>query len=62
MNKEYNKISEVHFLDIEENIEYLDLINTVIETAFKEENLINSNIYINIILTNPENIKQTNKQ
>ena len=57
-----NKITEVHFLDIEENSQYVDLINKVIETAFKEEKLENKNVYINIILTNPENIRMTNKK
>ena len=57
-----NKITEVHFLDIEENSKYVDLINKVIETAFKEEKLENKNVYINIILTNPENIRMTNKK
>ena len=57
-----NEITQIHFLDIEENNKYLELINTVIEEAFKEENLIDKNIYINIILTNPENIRKTNKQ
>lgn len=57
-----NKITEVHFLDINKNNDYLELINTVMETAFKEENLNNKNVYINIILTNPENIRKTNKQ
>ena len=57
-----NEITQIHFLDIKENNKYLELINTVIEEAFKEENLIDKNIYINIILTNPENIRKTNKQ
>ena len=62
MNSKDKKISEVHFIDIEEDSTYLDLINTVVKTAFKEEKLNNSNIYINIILTDPNNIRKTNKQ
>ena len=57
-----NEITEVHFLDIEENSKYVDLINKVIETAFKEEKLDNNRVYINIILTNPENIRNANKK
>ena len=57
-----NKITEVHFMDINKNNDYVELINTVMETAFKEENLNNKNVYINIILTNPDNIRKTNKQ
>ena len=57
-----NKITEIHFLDIEENDKYLELIDNVMNTAFKEEELEDSNIYINIILTNPKNIRETNKK
>lgn len=57
-----NKIVEVHFLDIEENKDYLELINKVMKMAFKEEKLDNKNVYINIILTDPKNIKNTNKR
>ena len=57
-----NKITEVHFLDIDENSKDLNLINSVMIEAFKEEKLENSNVYINIILTNPKKIKETNKK
>ena len=56
------KISEIHFLDIEENKKYIYLIDKVIETELKEENLYDSNVYLNIILTNPENIRKINKK
>ena len=56
------KIVEINFLDIEENKEYQDIINTVVEACFKEEKLQNKNLYINVILTNPKNIKETNKK
>ena len=55
-------VSEVNFLDIEESNEYRNLIEKVIGQAFKEEEIENINLYINIILTNPENIKSINKQ
>ena len=56
-----NKFSEVNFLDIEEK-EYIDLIEKVIGQAFLEEGIDNINLYINVILTNPDNIRNINKQ
>ena len=57
-----HKFSEVNFLDIEESLEYVELIEKVIRQAFLEEKIDNLNLYINIILTNPKNIKEINKQ
>ena len=57
-----DEIVEVHFLDIDENDKYVDEIKEIIEVCFKEEVLIGKNLYVNIILTNPENIKKINKQ
>ncbi len=54
--------SEINFLDIEENLEYSNLIENVLKTAFQEEKLEKCNLYINIILTDPNNIKQTNQK
>ena len=56
------KFSEINFLDIEENNEYKNTINSVLEKAFKTEKLDKSNIYINIILTTPENIRKANRE
>ena len=56
------KFSEVDFLEIEEDSKYLELIEKVIGQAFIEEKIDNINLYINIILTNPENIRKINKQ
>ena len=53
-------LAQIQFVDIDENKEYEELIEKVIETCFKEEKLINTNLYINIILTNPENIRKAN--
>lgn len=55
-------IVEINFLDIEENKGYKEIINTVVKKCFEEENLQRKNLYINIILTNPKNIKEINKQ
>ena len=57
-----NKFSEVNFLDIDENKDYLELIEKVIGQAFYIEGIDKINLYINVILTNPENIKKINKE
>ena len=57
-----DKFSQVNFLDIEEDFKNLELIEKVLRQAFFEEKIEDINLYINIILTNPENIKSINKQ
>ena len=54
--------TQIEFWDIQENNEYIELIEQVVETCFKEENLTKTNLYLNVILTNPETIRKTNKQ
>lgn len=56
------KFVQVEFVDIEEKEEYKELIEKVVNTCFKEENLIYTNLYLNVILTNPENIRKANKE
>lgn len=56
------KFAQVEFVDIEEKEEYKKLIEKVVDTCFKEENLIYTNLYLNVILTNPENIRKANKE
>lgn len=53
--------TEIEFLDIEENKEYIDLINLVVNTCFNEEKMEKTNLYLNVILTNPKNIRKANK-
>ena len=53
---------ELNYLDIEEDELYNVIIKKAIEECFKTENLINSKLYVNIILTNPNHIKEYNKQ
>jgi probable rRNA maturation factor len=52
--------AEIEFIDIEENNEYIDLVNSVLNKCFEVE-IKNPNLYISIILTNPENIRFYNK-
>ncbi len=56
------EIAEINFLDIEENQEYITIINKVLEKCFKQESLNNKNLYINVLLTSPENIRKKNKE
>lgn len=54
--------AEINFLDIEENKEYENHIKYVLNECFKEEGLDKKQLYINVVLTNPENIKKINKE
>lgn len=56
------KFAEIEYLDLEENKDYEELINRVLNTCFQEENMDKTSIYIDITLTNPENIKKLNKE
>lgn len=53
---------EVQYIDIQEKKEYEEIIKKVVEECFNTENLTDSKLYINIILTTPENIKEYNKK
>lgn len=53
---------EIIYKDIEENSKYEETIKKVIEQCFKEEKLTNSKLYITITLTDPNYIKEINKQ
>ena len=54
--------AEINFLDIQKNKEYEQTIKKVVNTCFKEEKIDNKNLYINFILTNPENIRRLNHE
>ena len=56
------EIAEINFLDIEENKEYIKILNKVLKECFETENLNDKNLYINIVLTNPENIRKMNRE
>lgn len=53
---------ELEYLDIDENKEYEKTIEKVISKCFEIENLQNSELYVSITLTNPENIHKINKE
>ena len=56
------QVSEIEYFDVEKNEGFEKIINKVLIECFKEENLQNSKLYISIILTTPEHIKEINKK
>ncbi len=55
-------IAEINFLDINENEEYIKILTKILKKCFEEEGLLDKNLYVNIVLTNPSNIKEMNKE
>ena len=53
---------ELVYKDVEEKKEYKEVIEKVLTKCFEEEKLENSNLYIPVTLTNPENIRKNNKE
>lgn len=54
-------ILELNYLDVEEKEEYKKIIKKVLEQCFKDEGLNNKKLYVNVVLTNSENIRKINK-
>lgn len=54
------KLAQIEFLDIEENEEYSDIIEKVVKKCFEEENLIETQLYLSVILTTPNQIQEMN--
>jgi len=55
-------ILELNYLDVDEDNKYKEIIKKVLDECFKEENLTGKNLYVNVVLTNPKNIKDINKE
>ena len=53
---------EVEYLDIQEKKEYEEIIEKVVKECFETEELTDSKMYINIILTTSKNIREYNKK
>lgn len=53
---------ELTYLDLEENKEYLEIIDIVLKECYKVEKLENSKLTVQITLTTPENIRKLNKE
>ncbi len=54
------KIVEIEYRELKQTGNYDELINKVIAKCFETENLQNTQLYVSIILTTPNVIKQTN--
>lgn len=55
-------IVQINYEDIEQNLEYEETIKQVLQKCFEEEELLDKNLYMNVILTTPSNIKEINKK
>lgn len=53
---------EIEYVGINNNKEYEILIKKVIKSCFEVENIDKNNLYVNIILTTPDIIRQYNKK
>lgn len=56
------ELTEINFLDVDETKEYDEIVGQVIKKCFEEEDLLNKKLYVNIVLTTPQNIKKLNKE
>ena len=57
-----SKLVEVDFWEIEEKPEYAILAEKVLDKCFEIENMQDKNLYINVLLTNPNKIKEINSK
>lgn len=53
---------EIVYKDVQENEKYEKIVKKVLEQCFKEENMLDSKLYITITFTTPQNIKKINKK
>lgn len=57
-----NKLVEINYHDIEENIEYENTIEQVLIKCFEEENMDKLGLYVSVTLTCPSYIKKVNNE
>ena len=60
--KQKDDVFEIEYNGVEKNKTYKDVIKQVLTTCFEIENLINKNVKMTIILTNPDEIQKINKE
>ena len=56
------ELLEIEFLGIPEDESYKEKIEEVLKQCYKEEGINPKYLYVNVILTNPENIRSLNKE
>lgn len=57
-----NSVTEIVWKDIEQNKELENIIEKVIQKCFEVEHINPTSLYICVTLTNPQNIKELNKE
>ena len=55
-------ILELNYLDVNEKEEYEKIVRKVLEKCFEEEELNGKNLYVNVVITTPQNIRTINKE
>ena len=60
--KENKNLVEITYLNLKEDQELEKIIQEVALNCFKEENIDDTNLYLSVTLTNPENIRKINKE
>ena len=53
---------EIVYKDVQENEKYEKIVKKVLEQCFKEEDMLDSKLYITITFTTTQNIKEINKK
>ena len=56
------RFAEIEYVNFDENKDYEELINKVLEECFKTEKIDDYKLYISVTLTNPEYIRKLNKE
>lgn len=54
-------ILELNYLDVDEELEYKNIVKKVLKQCFEEENLDKEKLYVNVVLTDPKNIREINR-
>lgn len=62
MTLKMRQYAEIDYREVEKNCDYEKLINKVILKCFETENLENTKLYVSVILTTPNEIRQINSQ
>lgn len=55
-------ILELNYLDVNEKEEYEKIVRKVLEKCFEEEGLNGKNLYVNVVITTPQNTRTINKE
>ncbi len=62
MQQKKEKLVELEYNGIKKNVIFEKIVKQALKTCFETENLINKNVKMNVILTNPDEIRKLNKE